>query len=77
MMDVYFHYSNERCVLIDRNGTAVNDLAEAREHAVRLARSLITTPNAEDWRGWILHITDDYGEEVFDLAFVALLGKPH
>lgn len=77
MADVYFHYSNERSVLIDRNGIAVNSLAEAREHAVSLATSLIMTPSAEDWRGWVLHITDDDGEELLELPFATLLGKLH
>jgi uncharacterized protein DUF6894 len=77
MADVYFHYSNERGVLIDRNATAVDGLAEAREHAIRLARLLIMAPCAEDWRGWVLHITDDDGEEIFELPFSTLLGKPH
>jgi hypothetical protein len=77
LVDVYFHCSNERGVLIDRNGTAVDDLADAREHATRLARSLIVTPSAEDWRSWVLHITDDDGEEIFEVPFATLLGKPH
>lgn len=77
MTDVYFHYSNERAALIDRNGTAVDDFVEAREHAVCLARSLIMTPSAEDWRGWVLHITDDDGEEIFELPFAPLVGRPH
>jgi hypothetical protein len=55
----------------------VDDLAEAREHAVCLARSLIMTPSTEDWRGWVLHITDDDGEEIFEVPFATLLGKPH
>lgn len=77
MADVYFHYSNERGVLIDRNGTAIDSLSEASEHAVRLATSLIMTPSAEGWRDWVLHITDDDGEEILDLPFSALVGKPH
>jgi uncharacterized protein DUF6894 len=77
MADVYFHYSNGRGVLIDRNGTAVEGLADACEHAVRRARSLIMTPGPEDWRRWVLHITDDDGEEILELPFSTLLGKPH
>ena len=50
MADDNFHYSNARGVLIDQNGTAVDDLIEAREHAHRAVRSLIMTPSAEDWR---------------------------
>ena len=77
MTDIYFHYSNARGVLIDRSGTAVHDLLEAREHAICAVRSLITTTSAEDWRGWILHVTDNDGDEIFDVPFAAVLGKPH
>ena len=77
MAEVYFHYSNARGVLIDRSGAAMDDLAEVREHADALVQSLIMTPNAEDWRGWVLHVTDDDGNEIFDVSFATALGKPH
>jgi hypothetical protein len=38
-------------------------------------RSLIATPSVEDWRGWILHVTDDDGDEIFEVPFAAVLGK--
>jgi hypothetical protein len=31
----------------------------------------------EDWRRWVLHVTDQDGEEVFALPFSSLLGKPN
>ena len=77
MTDIYFHFSNTRGVLIDRSGTAVDDLDDIRERAVCAVRSLIMTPSSEDWRGWILHVTDHDGDEIFDMPFAALLGKPH
>ncbi len=77
MAEVYFHYSNSRGVLIDRSGAAVDDLVEVRERANWAVQSLIMTPSPEDWRGWVLHVTDDDGDEIFDLPFAALLGKPH
>jgi hypothetical protein len=76
-MDVYFHYSNARGMLINRSGTAVGDLVEACEHADRMVRSLILTASAEDWRGWVLHVTDNEGDEIFDVPFATVLGKPH
>ncbi len=77
MTAVYFHYSNGRGVSIDRSGTAVDDLVEARERADCIVRSLLMKPSAEDWRGWILHVTDDLGGEIFDVSFATLLGKLH
>ena len=40
-------------------------------------RALIMSASAEDWRGWVLHVADNEGNEVFDVPFVTMLGKPH
>jgi hypothetical protein len=64
-------------ISIDRCGSAVADLTEAREHAVLVVRSLIMTLTLEDWRAWVLHVTDDDGEEIFSVPFTSQLGKPH
>ena len=53
------------------------DLAEARDHAALIVRSLIETPGAEDWRDWVLHVSDGIGEEIFSVPFTSMLGKPH
>ena len=42
----------------------MTDIAAACEHATCMVHSLIATPNVEDWRGWILHASDDLGEEL-------------
>ena len=77
MAQVYFHCSTTQGVVIDRRGTSVADLIEAREQAISVVRSLLTAPNLEDWRGWVLHVSDDAGEEIFVLPFVSVIGKPH
>ena len=77
MAQVYFHCSNSEEIWIDRGGAAVGDLAEAHEHAAIVVHSLIMTPSEEDWRGWVLHVSDDLGEEIFDVPFASVLGKPH
>ena len=74
---LYFRCSNAGGVEIDRCGAAVRDMAEAREHATVVVRSLIATPNLEDWRGWFLHVSDHLGEEIFVVPFASLLGKLH
>jgi len=76
MSAVYFHCSDDQHVLLDRNGAAM-DLAEARVHAERLVRAYVMTPSAEDWRNWVLHVTDDLGDEIFDLPFATVLGALH
>ncbi|QPF87775.1 hypothetical protein IC762_16410 [Bradyrhizobium genosp. L] len=76
MSAIYFHCSDEQHVLLDRKGAAM-DFAEARLHAEQLVRSYVMTPSAEDWRNWVLHATDDLGDEIFELPFAAVLGELH
>jgi hypothetical protein len=77
MPDVYFHWSDADHDLIDSRGAAVDDFSDARVHADRFVRSLITAPNTEDWRGWVLRVTDEFGDEMFAVPFASALGKPH
>jgi len=77
MAQVYFHCSHKQGVLIDQCGTTVADLVEAREQAANVVQSLIASPSLEDWRGWILHVSDDAGEEIFVLPFTSFIGKPN
>ncbi len=77
MAQVYFHCSNPHGVVVDRCGAAVENLAEVREHAACVVRSLIMEPCAEDWRGWILHVSDDLDEEILVVPFASLLGRLH
>ena len=76
MTQFYFHCTNSRGVLLDRYGAAVDDLAEARDHAAYVVRSLIMAQTSEDWRSWILHVSDDLGDELFVVPFAFVLGKP-
>ena len=76
MTEVYFHCSDAEHFFVDRRGSAMN-LNEARAHAERLIRSLVMTPCAEDWRQWIMHVTDHQGEEIFALPFNSILGRLH
>lgn len=77
MVQVYFHCSNTDGTLIDRNGAAVASLTEARDRAAQIMHSMIQTPGAEDWRNWVIHVSGSDGEDLFDLPFTAMLGKPH
>ncbi len=77
MTQVYFHCSTPQGVVIDRRGAAVEDLTDARAHADRVVRSFIMKASAEDWRGWVLHVSDDLDEEIFVMPFALALGKPH
>jgi hypothetical protein len=77
MAQVYFHCCGPEGVWIDRCGTAIGDLAEAEDHAALVMRSLIMEPGEEDWRGWVLHVSDELGEVIFAVPFAGVLGRPH
>jgi hypothetical protein len=77
MAQVYFHCSSSRAVRVDRFGAAVSDLAEARDHAACMVRALIMEKSAEDWRDWVVHVIDDFDDEIFAVSFSSVLGKPH
>jgi hypothetical protein len=77
MTQLYFHCFNTDRVLIDPRGAVVGDLAEACEHAEAVMRALVMAPGAEDWRGWVLHVSDDSGDELFEVPFTSVVGRLH
>ena len=77
MAQVYFHCSSDREVRVDQCGAVVTNLAEARDYASRVVRSLIMEKSAEDWRDWVVHVSDDFDDEIFSVPFASVLGKPH
>ena len=77
MAQVYFHCSSAREVRVDQLGAAVSDLAEARDYAACVVRSLIMEKSADDWRDWVVHVSDDFDDEIFSVPFASVLGKPH
>lgn len=77
MTQVYFHRSTAKKVFLDQHGIVVNDLAEAHDHATRLVQSFTSEHGLEDWRDWVLHVSDDQGDELFVIPFSFVLGKPH
>ena len=77
MTQVYFRCSNPKEVLVDRCGAVVDDLAEARDHATRVVESFTCERSLDDWRDWVLHVSDDRGDELFVVPFIFVLGKPN
>ena len=77
MAHVYFHYRSGPRVFLDQRGADVDDLTDGYEHAVRDVRSLIAIRTSEDWRNWVLRVSDDQGGEIFTVQFSSVIGKPH
>jgi len=76
MTQVYFHCSNPQGIMLDQC-VVVDDLAEARDQATCVVKSLTMSDCPEDWRKWVLHVSDNEGEELFVVPFSFVLGKPH
>ena len=77
MTQVYFHCSNTKKVFVDRRGARGDDLVEARARATRVVQFLTSERSLEDWRDWVLHVSDDQGDELFVVPFTFVLGEPN
>lgn len=77
MTQVRFRCSNNQGELIHARGAAISDLAELRDHATGVMRSLVMKPGKEDWRDWFLEVDDDLGEVILVVPFASVLGKPN
>jgi hypothetical protein len=75
MTQLYFHCCNNEGLFMDDRGAAVANLAEARDHATNIVRALVMSPTLEDWRGWVLLVRDELGEDLFALPFASVLGQ--
>ncbi len=77
MTHLYFHCSSKAGVLLDQRGRDLEDFADARDHAECFIRKLIARPGPEDWRSWLLYVSDAEGEEIFAIPFESIVGKLH
>ncbi len=68
-MRLYFNCWSPDRTLPDLKGVEVDDLNAARDHAIRAIQSVVATGNTELWRKWALRVSDDAGDEVFDMPF--------
>ena len=77
MTHVYFHCSSSERVLLDQNGSDVEDLVEAHERAKQIVQQFVSSQTPDDWRAWTMHVSDENGEDIFLMPFSYVLGRPH
>jgi hypothetical protein len=75
MTQLYFHCCSNEGLFIDHRGAAVANLAEARDRAANIVRSLVMSHTLEDWRSWVLLVRDELGEDLFAVPFASELGQ--
>jgi hypothetical protein len=77
MTHVFFHCASAERVLVDRDGSDVEDLVEAHERAKQIVRQFVNAQTPDDWRTWTMHVSDENGEDIFLVPFTYVLGRPH
>jgi hypothetical protein len=77
MTHVYFHCASSERVLLDQNGSDVEDLVEAHERAKQIVQQFVSSQTPDDWRAWTLHVSDENGDDIFLMPFAYVLGRPH
>lgn len=77
MTRVCFRCSDNERMLPNRCETQADDLVDMREQAATVVRTLLASPGPEDWRSWVLHVSDDLGDEILTVPFSAVIGRLH
>jgi hypothetical protein len=77
MTTLYFHCVGTQGALLDRSGSDMDDMLEARARAFQVISTIVNSLGPEDWRDWSVHVRDDEGEELMQVPFSTVLGKPH
>jgi len=78
MFYLYFHCAGPGEILIDRNGTEVLDLIEARDWALTLARALVERAyGAHDFSDWHVYVSDEDDDEILLIPFSAVMPTIH
>jgi hypothetical protein len=78
MFYLYFHCAGPGEILIDRNGTEVLDLIEARDQAVTLARALVESAyGTRDFSDWHVYVSDEDDDEMLLIPFSAVMPTIH
>ncbi len=72
-MHCYFHLVHTHERIVDETGIEVSDLEAAYYQAVRAIQELREEgePDAVDWRGWHLEVTDTSGKVLFSIPLDA------
>jgi hypothetical protein len=78
MSHLYFHCAGSGEILLDERGSKVLDLAEARDHALSLARSIIAgSYGVSDFSDWLIYVADEDHDEVLLVPFAAAMPTLH
>jgi Domain of unknown function (DUF6894) len=77
MATLYFHCVGTREALVDRRGSEMDDLSDARARAFHVIQAFITSAGPEDWREWTVYVNDEEGEELLSVPFTSVLGRTH
>lgn len=78
MFYLYFHCAGPGEILIDRNGSEVLDLMEARDRALDLARILVEQAfGTRDFTDWHVYVSDEDDEELMLIPFSAVMPTIH
>jgi hypothetical protein len=77
MGTLYFHCVGTQEALLDRRGIEMDDLFDARARAFQIIQTIILTDGPQDWREWTVHVSNSDGDEVLEVPFASVLGRPH
>ena len=73
----YFDCLGDHELVADDHGADLPSLTAAREHALRIARSVMAAGSrTDDWSRWTVDVADEAGEPVLVVPFPEALAAP-
>ncbi|WP_442000444.1 DUF6894 family protein [Microvirga sp. 2TAF3] len=75
IMRCYFNLVDGYEKILDQDGIEVLDLEQARVQALKAIEELLEEDDAaaEDWRNWVLEVTDGSGTILFSIPLSGIL----
>ncbi len=78
MTRLFFHCKSPDDLLLDLCGSEIQDLAEAKDRALAVARMLMSSAyGIDDFAGWFICVGDEQDEEVMRVPFALALPTLH
>jgi hypothetical protein len=78
MFHLYFHCAGSGGIHLDHRGIDIVSLAEARDYAIAVARSVMASAyGVDDFSDWLIYVADEEDEEVLLVPFASALPTLH
>jgi hypothetical protein len=77
MHRVYFHCTGPSAVVVDQLGTVAENFRDVQARAAAIVTALMADSVSQDWRDWMVHVSDEDGDDMFTMPFSSVMARLH